>query len=251
MTAWFKMEDDLPERPRIAAAGSSAGWLYVCGIAYCSRNLTDGFIPFSVAHRLTTLDSGVSCEEAAERLCDVELWEKLSGGYFVKKYLEHQKSRAEIEEKRKSERARLREFRDVRKSYARTTDVVRENYALLDIDVKELQKPMSAFTDNFSEEVQVVYDHWRVVWKKERGNYETITPPRRAAILARLREPRSVSDLCLALDGSALDPWKHRRNNNDLPLLMRPGNVDKFIALTEDHQSSTDSYPILPPGEMA
>jgi hypothetical protein len=50
---WFKLEDGFPEHRKIAQAGGDAGWLFVCGLAYCARNLTDGLIPAGAVPRLS------------------------------------------------------------------------------------------------------------------------------------------------------------------------------------------------------
>ncbi|MBQ1164844.1 hypothetical protein KBZ21_43465, partial [Streptomyces sp. A73] len=39
---YVKVHDGLPDHPKIIEAGGEAGWLYICGLAYSSRQLTDG-----------------------------------------------------------------------------------------------------------------------------------------------------------------------------------------------------------------
>jgi hypothetical protein len=43
--AWVKLDDTVHEHPKMLKAGPAASWFWVCGIAYCQRQLTDGFIP--------------------------------------------------------------------------------------------------------------------------------------------------------------------------------------------------------------
>jgi hypothetical protein len=92
---WVRLDDGFGEHPKIIKAGSLAGWLYVMGLGYCNRNLTDGFIPIGMVTRLTDLDD--ACR-LAERLVDAGLWEATGGGYRVHDYLDYQPSREQAEE---------------------------------------------------------------------------------------------------------------------------------------------------------
>ena len=53
---WVKLDDQFTENPKVVQAGPLASWLHVCGLVYCSRNLTDGFIPAMMVPRLTNFD---------------------------------------------------------------------------------------------------------------------------------------------------------------------------------------------------
>lgn len=68
---YVRVHDGLPDHPKIIAAGGEAAWLYICGLAYCSRQLTDGVIPKGLVPRLT--DSSKS-EALASALLRVGLW---------------------------------------------------------------------------------------------------------------------------------------------------------------------------------
>jgi hypothetical protein len=109
---WVRLDDQFPDHPKVVSAGPLAGWLHVCGIAYCNRHLTDGFIPRAVAHRLANFEGiGVelggdgksfafgedaSCEWMASVLCEHGLWDKVAGGYQIHDYLEFQPSKDEV-----------------------------------------------------------------------------------------------------------------------------------------------------------
>lgn len=90
---YVKMDDGLPDHPKIAVAGPLAGWLYFCGIAYCNRLMTDGFIPAAQVSRLSAMRDP---EEVAAILVAVHLWEPVEGGYRVHDYLTHQSSKEHI-----------------------------------------------------------------------------------------------------------------------------------------------------------
>ncbi|MER7905419.1 hypothetical protein ABTX84_19320 [Streptomyces sp. NPDC095614] len=101
---YVKVHDGLPDHPKIIAAGGEAGWLYVCGLAYASRQLTDGILPRRLVLRLT---DGSNPEASASALVRVGLWHEgehdcpscpVAGpdAYVIHDYLEHQRSAAEV-----------------------------------------------------------------------------------------------------------------------------------------------------------
>lgn len=90
---WVRLDDQFPEHPKVIGAGASATWLYVAGLCYCSRQLTDGRIPKAVVPRLTELRKPY---DLAEKLVVVGLWREEPGCYVVHDYLEHQRSADEV-----------------------------------------------------------------------------------------------------------------------------------------------------------
>ncbi|MER7806129.1 hypothetical protein [Streptomyces sp900116325] len=101
---YVKVHDGLPDHPKIIEAGGEAGWLYICGLAYASRQLTDGFLPRRLVPRLT---DGSKPEASASALVRVGLWHEgehscpacpVAGPdvYVIHDYLEHQRSSAEV-----------------------------------------------------------------------------------------------------------------------------------------------------------
>ncbi|WP_171117865.1 MULTISPECIES: hypothetical protein [unclassified Streptomyces] len=103
---YVKVHDGLPDHPKIIEAGGEAGWLYICGLAYASRQLTDGVIPKRLVPRLT---DGSKPEASASALLRVGLWHEgehdcpkcpaaPSDAYVIHDYLGHQRSAAEVRE---------------------------------------------------------------------------------------------------------------------------------------------------------
>jgi len=89
---WVKLDDLMPQHPKILRAGPAAAWLWVCGLAYCSRMLTDGAIPAEAVGSF-----GVpSADRLAGRLTDVGLWEKTADGYQVHDYHDYQPSKEQV-----------------------------------------------------------------------------------------------------------------------------------------------------------
>jgi len=91
---WSKIDDQFYDHPKIVAAGPLGIALFVCGLSYCSRHLTDGFIATAQVRRLIDIDNP---EDVAEKLIAVGLWERRDGGYQVHDYLEYNPSRARVE----------------------------------------------------------------------------------------------------------------------------------------------------------
>lgn len=101
---YVKVHDGLPDHPKIIEAGGEAGWLYICGLAYASRQLTDGVIPKRLVPRLT---DGSNPEASASALLRVGLWHEgvhecprcpqaAPDSYVIHDYTEHQRSAAEV-----------------------------------------------------------------------------------------------------------------------------------------------------------
>lgn len=84
-----------------------------------------------------------------------------------------------------------------------------------------------------SSEVEAIYEHWRAVWAKTDPRYNAMSPKRKRAIQARLRE-FPASDLLRALDGSRKDPWEDRPRHADIAVLFRNQEaVDRWLELAD------------------
>jgi hypothetical protein len=109
---WIKLVDTFPEHPKALAAGDQAGWLYVCGLCYCSRHLTDGFIPESALSRLTGLQRPA---RLADQLVRHGLWARVDDGWRVHDYEDHQRTRDDVDHEREGNRERQRRRRASRR----------------------------------------------------------------------------------------------------------------------------------------
>ena len=96
---WTKIDDQFYDHPKVVAAGPLGIALFVCGLSYCSRHLTDGFISTIQVRRLIDIDDP---RVIAEKLIAVGLWERRDGGYQVHDYLDYNPSRARIEATRRA-----------------------------------------------------------------------------------------------------------------------------------------------------
>lgn len=106
---YFRLHEGYPDSPKIAKVGGDAGWLDICAIAYCARNLTDGLIPKGMVPRLSDRSEP---QALACLLLDVGRWHEAghdcdtcpqpgANEYVVHDYLEHQRSAAEVADLRR------------------------------------------------------------------------------------------------------------------------------------------------------
>jgi|JI9StandDraft_1071089.scaffolds.fasta_scaffold44891_3 hypothetical protein len=122
---WVKLDDGFADHPKVIDAGPLASWLFVCGLAYCSRQLTDGFIPTGQVRRLADVERP---DELVNTLIRVGMWQKVDGGYQVHDYLDYQPSADEVKRKRGEAADRMRKLRsqEVRANISGTSQEVRQ-----------------------------------------------------------------------------------------------------------------------------
>lgn len=116
---WVKLDDTFPDHPKVLTVGDAAAWLYVCGLCYCSKHLTDGFIPRSALERLTGQPKAPTL---ASRLVEADMWAVVDGGWRVHNYEKRQRTREQIEAERISARVRANHRRSSRAGSAEPTE---------------------------------------------------------------------------------------------------------------------------------
>jgi hypothetical protein len=114
---WIRLDDQFPDHPKVIAAGPMAAWLYVCGIGYCNRLLTDGLIPKGQVRKLADVDEAMAL---AARLVEVGLWEEVESGYRIHDFLDYQPSAEQVKAERADNAKRQHEWRE-RKKQERNT----------------------------------------------------------------------------------------------------------------------------------
>lgn len=151
--AWIRIDDHFDEHPKLSRIGP-LGWGYwLAGLAYCNRNLTDGFIPWSKAlvlgsfevigpdgdfEVLALADAGdadtvqpanlVTVEWLFDLLVKAGLWERVEGGFRIHDYEQYQPSRASVMAEREAAKQRMERVRSGRSdSFARSSPEVRPN----------------------------------------------------------------------------------------------------------------------------
>jgi hypothetical protein len=105
--AWVKLDDQSPRNEKMLRAGPAACWLWVCGIAHCQSQLTDGFVSTEALPMIGVKGVG-RVRRLAELLIVAGLFERAEGGYRVHDYLEHNPSRAQVLAKRAEDADRKR-----------------------------------------------------------------------------------------------------------------------------------------------
>jgi hypothetical protein len=118
VSTWIKLHDNFWENPKVINAGEDAALLYVQGLSYCSRNLTDGAI---LTGALRYLTARKDARTLARILVREGLWTETPTGWLVHDYLKHQRSRAQIEAEREKARIRAAASRGVRANSGRTS----------------------------------------------------------------------------------------------------------------------------------
>lgn len=103
MSTWIKLHDNFWENPKVLAAGEDAALLYIQGLSYCSRNLTDGLIPTPALRNLTAKKDA---RTLARILVREGLWLETATGWQVHDYLKVQRSREQVEGERERGRER-------------------------------------------------------------------------------------------------------------------------------------------------
>jgi hypothetical protein len=102
---WVRLDDNFADHPKVIALGDSAFRLYIEGLCYSNRQLTDGYIPNAVYTKLSNNDD-------AQFLIEAGLWEDTEGGFVIRSYTEYQPTREKIEKKREEAKERLRRYRE-------------------------------------------------------------------------------------------------------------------------------------------
>ena len=100
---WVKIDDAITEHPKCVNLSPAAWTLWIHGLTYCSRNLTDGFIPAAFLSRLSPVPRPKS---SALELVEAGLWHKNGDGFEVHNYCQHQRTRADVEAERVKARER-------------------------------------------------------------------------------------------------------------------------------------------------
>ena len=112
--SWFPLEETITDHPKILQAGHKGFALYVAGLCYASKHLTNGFIPMTAVSLLLP-DLRAQVAKVAAGLVNAGLWEETSGGYQVHDYLDYQRSREQVEARRREGAARQRKLQDKRR----------------------------------------------------------------------------------------------------------------------------------------
>jgi hypothetical protein len=120
--SWIQIEDNFAYNPKMIKAGPEATVLFIGGLCYANRDLTDGFILKELLPCIAPLPNP---EELAKKLVDCGLWELRPGGWQIHDYLDYNPSaqevraeRDEIARRRNQNSERVQRFRQRQKGNA-------------------------------------------------------------------------------------------------------------------------------------
>ena len=105
---WVRLDDNFADHPKIIALTDTAFRLYITGLCYANRQLTDGHIPYQIVSAWV----GDDPFKPSDELEDQGLWERVDKGFQIRSYTEYQPTRQKVNEKRDAAKERLRKFRE-------------------------------------------------------------------------------------------------------------------------------------------
>lgn len=118
---WVKLDDRIADHPKFFDAGRHLGRhgiarafaVYVAGIAYSNKHLTDGFLSES-AVKAFKIDRNPCEIGSVLAFSDVGLWEAVEGGWRIHDYHDHNPKAQEVKDKQGADRDRKRAERAAR-----------------------------------------------------------------------------------------------------------------------------------------
>jgi hypothetical protein len=104
---WVKLDDGLPDNPKVEELSDGAFRLYVSALCHAQRHLTDGHIKDSRVNRLIPRFKPAYIAE----LVDAQLWEPNGTGYLIHDFAAWNKTRTYWEGRRADDARRKAEWR--------------------------------------------------------------------------------------------------------------------------------------------
>ena len=105
---WVRLDDNFADHPKVIALSDSAFRLFITGLCYSNRQLTDGLIPYQIVSAWV----GDDLMKPSDELEKQELWKRVTKGFQIRSYTEYQPTREKVNEKRDAAKERLRKFRE-------------------------------------------------------------------------------------------------------------------------------------------
>lgn len=121
--AWAKLDDGIFDNPKIVNLSKDAKLLYLVGLVYCAKYLTDGRLtPANVRIVQAVADvNGASVEE----LRSAHLWKPQGGDFLVNDWTEYNPPASKVREAREAAKERMRKLRSQERSPERSSEVRR------------------------------------------------------------------------------------------------------------------------------
>lgn len=114
--AWVRIDDAAMDHPKILLLSDAQCRLWLRGLCYCQKHLTDGFIPDAALKPLLGKANDV------HRLCEVGLWDVGADGFRVHDFLDWNDPRELVQERKDAReeekiahRAKMKRWREAKK----------------------------------------------------------------------------------------------------------------------------------------
>lgn len=104
--SWVRIDDQFADHPKFLAISEEGLALWVRGLAYCNRHLTDGVIPDAA---LGILSRAKRPSDIASQLVTAGLWTRIERGYLVHDFLQWNPSKADVLATRESKKVKCSE----------------------------------------------------------------------------------------------------------------------------------------------
>lgn len=104
--AWVRVDDSFPDHAKALKAREAIA-LWLEGLCYANRHLTDGVLPTHVVAAMRLTRNPI---KAAGVLVEAGLWEVCEGGWRIHDYHDHYLTAAEVREKRREDSKRKRHY---------------------------------------------------------------------------------------------------------------------------------------------
>lgn len=96
---WFPTHDQFFSHPKVRRAGRDGALLFLAGLGYCSRHLTDGSVPKEAVDIIAA--EAWTTKRAATALVRERLWHDMGSHYQINDWHEWNRTRSEAEDKKK------------------------------------------------------------------------------------------------------------------------------------------------------
>ena len=109
---WVRIDDNFSDHPKVIGLSDKAFRLFITGLCYSNRQLTDGLLPYQIVMAWV----GDDPNKPSDELEDQNLWERVDKGFLIRSYTEYQPTREKVNEKRDRAKSRLKRYRDKQKA---------------------------------------------------------------------------------------------------------------------------------------
>lgn len=102
---WLRIEDGMPEHPKVADLTVHAKWALVEIWCYSARSRSDGLLPATIAKRIAS-------QKILNELASADLIHKNGAGWIIHDFLDYNPSKDELDARREGDAERLRAWRN-------------------------------------------------------------------------------------------------------------------------------------------